>query len=286
MEIGFHPVLVHPARHDIDDATHGVRAVQHRSGAAHDFDPVGQHRLVGIGNGMPHQPHVLGMAVDQHQQTRCGTSADTAQRHLPGSPARNAVPHDAASRNEQSRNLLGQRRQQRRLESLDDLLPSDDGNGHRQMPDVGFMPGSRDHDLPDRVGFPVTQAVGGLGPQGAHGDDTAQQQQDKQFRLHFLALCFIWTFVFSSCSAPSSFTNSCSKIPPAERRTCKSRKRSGSDGRHPFRRVSCSEPDKRSLWKTPGNRSRYGSGSTCAMPSDACTLPSRSSPASVCCWPI
>lgn len=74
--------------------------------------------------------------------------------------------------------------------------------------------------------------------------------------------------------------------PPAERRKCKSRKRSGSDGRRPFRRVSCSEPDKRSLWKTPGNRSRYGSGSTCAMPSDACTLPSRSSPASVCCWPI
>ena len=213
MEVGFHPVLVHPARHDIDDTTHGVRAVQHRSGAAHDLDPVGQHRRAGIGDRMPHQPHVLGMAVDQHQQTRCGTSADTAQRHLPGSPARNAVPHDAASRNEQSRNLLGQRRQQRRLESLGDLLPSDDGNGHRQMPEVGFMPGSGDHDLPDRVGFPVTQAVGGLGPQGAHGDDTAQQQQDKQFRLHLLALCFTWTFVLSSCSASSPFTNSCSKIP-------------------------------------------------------------------------
>ena len=156
MEVGFHPVLVHAARHDIDDAAHGVRAVQHRSGAAHDLDPVGQHRLVGVGDRMPHQPHVLGMSVDQHQQSRRGTSADAAQRHLSGGSARNAVSHDAASRDEQSRNLLGQRRQQRRPESLGDLLPPDDGNGHRQVSDVGFMPGSGDHDLPDRVGFPVT----------------------------------------------------------------------------------------------------------------------------------
>ena len=87
VNIGFHAVLDHFSRHDIDYAAHGVRTVQHRSGAAHDFDPVGQHRLIGIGNGMPHQPHVLGMAVDQHQQTRCGTSADTAQRHLSGRAA-------------------------------------------------------------------------------------------------------------------------------------------------------------------------------------------------------
>ena len=87
VDIGFHAVFDHFSRHDVDHAAHGVRTVQHRSGAAHHFDPVGQHRLVGIGNGMPHQPHVLGMAVDQHQQTRCGTSADTAQRHLPSRAA-------------------------------------------------------------------------------------------------------------------------------------------------------------------------------------------------------
>ena len=177
VEVGFDPVFVHPARHDVDDAAHGVRAVQYRSGAAHYLDPVGQHRLVGVGDRMPHQPHVLGMAVDQHQQSRRGGSADAAQRHLPGSPARNTVSHDTASRDEQPRDLFGQRRKQRRPESLGDLLPPDDGDGHRQMPDVGFMPGPRDYDLSDGVGLSAAQAVGGLGPQGAYGEDAARQQQ-------------------------------------------------------------------------------------------------------------
>ena len=168
-----------------------VRAVEYRGGAAHDLDPVGQHRLVGVGDGMAHQPHVLGMPVDEHQQSRRGASrrsaADAAQGHLPRRAARNAVAHQAASGDEQPRDLLGQRRQQRRLETLLDFLPVDDGNGHRKMPDVGFMPGSRDHHLADRIDFFLAQAVGVLGTYGAHGGNAAEQQHQNQFRPHFLA---------------------------------------------------------------------------------------------------
>ena len=286
MEVGFDPVFVYLARHDIDDAAHGVRAVQHRSGAAHDLDPVGQHRLIGVGDRMPHQPHVLGMPVDQHQQPRRGASADAAQRHLPGGPARNAVSHDAASRDEQSRNPLGQRRQQRRPESLGDLLPSDDGDGHRQVPDVGFMPGSRDHDLSDRVGFRIAQAVGSLRPQGAYRDDAARQQQDKQFVLHLLALCFTWTFVALFLQRILVLHQFLFQSPPPERESANPGNAPDRTDGFSFGAFLVLSRINRSLWKTPGNRSCYGSGSTCAMPSDACTLPSRSSPASVFCWLI
>ena len=225
------------------------------------------------------------MAVDQHQQARRGGSADAAQRHLPGGPARNAVSHDAASRDEQPRDLLGQRRKQRRSESLGDLLPSDDGDGHRQMPDVGFMPGSRDNDLSDRVGLSAAQAVGGFGPQGAYGEDAARQQQYKQFKLHLFRIMF-YSDIFLVLHRILAFLQFLFQNPPGtgECRIPDALQASACA----FRRVSCSESGKQliTLWKIPGNRSRYGFGSICAMPSDACILPFRSSPASVSCWPI
>ena len=67
VEVGSDAVLPHLARDDVDDAAHRVGAVEHRGGAAHDLHPLGQHRLVGVGDRVPHQPHVLGVAVDQHE---------------------------------------------------------------------------------------------------------------------------------------------------------------------------------------------------------------------------
>ena len=52
--MGLNPVFLHLAGYDIDNAAHSVRAIQHRGRAAKHFHPVGQHGLIGIGNGMSH----------------------------------------------------------------------------------------------------------------------------------------------------------------------------------------------------------------------------------------
>ena len=54
LRMGLNPVFLHLAGYDIDNATHGVGTIQHRGRAAKHFHPVGQHGLIGIGNGMSH----------------------------------------------------------------------------------------------------------------------------------------------------------------------------------------------------------------------------------------
>ena len=70
-----YPVLVHLAGDDVDDAAHGVGAVEHGGRPAQHFDALGQHRLVGVGDGVAEEAHVLRMPVDEHQHLRTAREA-------------------------------------------------------------------------------------------------------------------------------------------------------------------------------------------------------------------
>ena len=66
------------ASNDIDHSAHGIRAVQHRGGATQDLHPLRHKGLVGVGDRMPHQPHILRVTIDQHHQLP-RAAAQTAQ---------------------------------------------------------------------------------------------------------------------------------------------------------------------------------------------------------------
>lgn len=149
--ISLHALLAHPAGDDVHHAAHRVRTVEHRCRAAQHFDPFGHQRLVGIGDRVSHQPHVLRVPVDEHHQPP-RASAQPAQGDASRGAVRHAVAHDPACGGEQPRNLLGQGRQQRRLQALFDLLPADHRHGHRQVADVRRIARPR-HD--DRVDLHV-----------------------------------------------------------------------------------------------------------------------------------
>ena len=59
-------VLLHLACNDIDDTSHRIRTIKHRSRSTEHFHPFGHHTLMRIADGMPHNTHVLRMAVYQH----------------------------------------------------------------------------------------------------------------------------------------------------------------------------------------------------------------------------
>ena len=133
-------------RDDVYDAAHRVRPVQDRGRAAHHFHPFGVHRLVTVRQRMPHQAHVLRMSVDQHQHPGSGFAPYSPDFHTAGRAGRHAVPHHAASGDEQSGHLFGQHRQQRRFEPPFDLPFLDDRYAHRQVAEVYRRPRSgHDH---------------------------------------------------------------------------------------------------------------------------------------------
>ena len=157
-------VLLHLARHDIDNAPHRIGTVQHGGRSAQHLHALGQKGLAGIRHGVTEQPHVLRMTVYQHEHTRrrdtllC-RSSDTAYRQLAGSAARHAVSHHAAAGSEQPRYLLRQYGQQRRFVGPLDGLPSDDRNGHRQMPYVRPVARSGHHHPFDCMGLPRCEGI-------------------------------------------------------------------------------------------------------------------------------
>ena len=150
VETGSHALLALPAGDDVDHPAHGVRAVEHRRWAAHHLDPLGEHRLVGVGDRMAEQPHVLRMPVDQHEHLGRRPSADAAQADASGRAVRDAVAHHAASRDEQPRNLLREQRKYRRLLPADDLVAPHDRHRHRQVADVRGVARPRHHHRVDR----------------------------------------------------------------------------------------------------------------------------------------
>ena len=149
-DIGADAVLVHAAGDDVDHAAHGVGAVKHGGRTAEHFYALSQEGLGGVGDGMPEEPHVLGMPVDEHHEPP-GAAAKPAQGDAPGSPVGHAVSHDAARGNEQPGDLLGEDGEQRRLQALLNGFPSEDGDGEGEVADVGLVACAGDYDLPDVV---------------------------------------------------------------------------------------------------------------------------------------
>ena len=150
VQVGFHAFLALPAGDDVDHPAHGVRAVEHRRRSAHHLDPLGEHRLVGVGDRMAEQPHVLRMPVDQHEHLGRRPSADAAQADASGRAVRDAVTHHAASRDEQPRNLFREQRKHRCLLPADDFVAVHDRHRHRQVADVRGVARPRHHHRVDR----------------------------------------------------------------------------------------------------------------------------------------
>ena len=140
--VGAHAVVPHATGDEVDHAAHGSRTVKHRSRAAQHLDALHHHRLVGVGDGVAHQAHVLRMAVDEHEHTRRGQSvlcwpADAAHRYLPGAAARDAVAHQAALGREKAWHQRIEHGQYGRFVALFELTPPHGGEGHGQVAHVG-----------------------------------------------------------------------------------------------------------------------------------------------------
>ena len=133
-----HTLRLHFPRDDVDDTAHGVRTIEHGSRPAQHFHAFGQRRLVGIRDGMPHEAHVLRVAVDEYHYPSA-TSGQSPQADAAGSPAGHAVAHDAARGDEESRHLFRQHGQQGGIVGLFYLFASDDGHGGGGAADVGFV---------------------------------------------------------------------------------------------------------------------------------------------------
>ena len=178
----FHAVILHLAGHDVDHAAHCVRAIQHGSWPPQNFHPFCQERLVSVSDGMPEQPHVLGMPVDKHHQPT-GTAAHASQGNATGRPVGSAEPHDAPLCGEQPRHLFRQHRYQRRLVRLLDGLPVDDRNSQGQMPDVCFIPGAGHHHLVHRI---IPSHMRGVGLRKATCcQEAGSQCRKNQFFSHY-----------------------------------------------------------------------------------------------------
>ena len=185
LQVGADALLALLARDDVDDAAHGVGTVEYRGGAAYDFDALGQHRLVGVGDRMSHEPHILRMAVDEYQQARgrqprLRCAADAAQRHAARRSGRDSVAHDPARGGEEPRHLFGEYGQQRLPAAAFDRGAVDHRDGHRKEADVGFVARARDDDLLDRVDGALPHAVGQLVGDGGRN---CEQQRGCQYRV-------------------------------------------------------------------------------------------------------
>ena len=177
LRIGFHPVLLHLAGDDVDNPAHCIGPIEDGGGTAQHFHPFGHHALVGVGDGMPHQAHVLRMSVYQHQQAGRRSSgcvysgAYTAQAHASCGSRGYAVAHDAAACGEKSGHLLGQCRQDGGLVGLFQLPAAHYGDGHWQVADVCFISCPGHYDFIKLVAF-QPEAVGRCGQHTTRKGDT------------------------------------------------------------------------------------------------------------------
>lgn len=144
------PLLLLSPGNDVDHAAHGVRTVQHRSRTSQHLYPFGQHRLIGVSYRMAEDTHILGLPVDQDEQLRRRTAAQTAQAHTAGSPRRDAVTHHPARGDEESRDLLREQWKQRTLLPAFDRGTVNNRYRHRQVTNVRGITRARHHNRVDR----------------------------------------------------------------------------------------------------------------------------------------
>ncbi len=152
------------ARNDIDHTAHGIRAVQHRGGTTQDLHPLRHESLVGVGDRVPHQPHILRVAVDKHHQLP-RAAAQTAQGDSTRPAARHAVTHHTTGGSEKTRDLLRKQRKQRGLVALLDSRTGDNTHSFREMTDVRTAACARNDHLGNgvRIGGLLGGEGGGCG---------------------------------------------------------------------------------------------------------------------------
>ena len=149
-QIRLHSILTHLPRDYVNHTSHGIRAVKHGSRATEHLHPVGQQRLVRVGNRMPENTGILGMSVNQHHQLR-RTAAQSPQRNSPGCSVRHPIAHHTPRSDKQPRHLLCKHRQKRRLKPLLNLFPVNHRNSLRQMAHVSLASRTGNYKLFQRT---------------------------------------------------------------------------------------------------------------------------------------
>jgi len=122
MQVSASPILVHFAGHDIYYTTHGIRTVEYRCRTTQYLHPVGQKRLVGIGNRVPENAGILWVPINKNHQAGIA-AAQSAQGDTACRSVRDTVAHHAARSGEQPRNLFREHREQGGLHRLLDSSP-------------------------------------------------------------------------------------------------------------------------------------------------------------------
>ena len=153
VDVGAHAILLHLSRHDVHHAAHGIAAIDGRGRTADHLYAVGQHGLIGVGQRMTVETGILWQSVDEHEQV--GRAADASHLDSTGRSGAQSVAEDAACGDEESRHLLAQCGQHRRLISGREPRAADDGHVEGQVADVGLIACARDHHVAEahRVGL-------------------------------------------------------------------------------------------------------------------------------------
>ena len=175
IDIRTHAVLLHAARHDVDDSTHRITAVKHGSRATKHLHALSHHCLIAVADGVAIDALILRMTVDEHQQLSC-TSADTTEIDASGSPATDTVAHHAASRSEKARHLLCKRRQHIGAEILSEFFPVDYIYRHGKMTHTGSRTGTCHNHILKRDGSRVVLSL-------SHAKGCRQKRHRKDFTI-------------------------------------------------------------------------------------------------------
>ena len=179
VELGAHAIVVHPSRHDVHHAAHGIRAIEHRGGAADHLYAVGHHGLIGIADGMVEDVGILWMAIDEHQHARAAREATQVERAA--ATATDAIAHDATAVDEQARHLLRQCGQDALLMVLSQLLTRDHGHVHGQTAHCGGMTRPRHHHFLQCQRIGLCTGIRHCAPQG-------------QCHNHLFLHCFVFLY--------------------------------------------------------------------------------------------
>lgn len=178
LHVGINTISGLLSRNDVHHAAHGVGAVEHRCRAAQDLHTLGQHSLVGVGNGMAIQSRILRLAVDEHK--RLGSAADAAHLDAAGSTRGNAIAKDASRGNEEARHLLRDSGERGRTEILCERGTIDHANGEREVAHIGSHAGAGNHGGVQRQ---TRNGVVGIFGTGSESGSAQKGKKDLSFHV-------------------------------------------------------------------------------------------------------
>ena len=123
------------SRDDVHNATHRIAAVKQAGRTAQHLYPIGNHRLVGVGNAVAEDALVLRVSVDEHQHLSC-TGTEAANIDATRTARAHAVAHHASAGQNDSRHFLHDGRQHAGPFVGQESVAADGVDRHGQMANV------------------------------------------------------------------------------------------------------------------------------------------------------